>query len=229
GTIRSHGVHAAAVVIAPDEMVKFTPLEMAQKGVIATQYSMGPIEDLGLLKIDFLGLSNLTIIKNALRIIRKVYGKNIDIGKVPLTDIKTYELLKSGETIGVFQLESAGMKRYLKELRPTVFDDIIAMVALYRPGPMQWIEDFIARKHGLREIKYLHPVMKDSLESTYGIIIYQEQVMQISKDLAGFSGAQADTLRKGIGKKNPEVVKKMRKQFIDGAVKKSKADRKLME
>lgn len=229
GTIRSHGVHAAGVVIVPDEIVKFVPLEMAQKGVIATQYSMGPIEDLGLLKIDFLGLSNLTTIKNALRIVKKVYGKNIDISQIPLNDAKTFKLLQDGDTIGVFQLESAGMKRYLKELRPTVFDDIIAMVALYRPGPMQWIEDFIARKHGLLEIKYIHPVMKDSLQSTYGVIVYQEQVMQISKDLSGFSGVQADTLRKGIGKKIPEVLAKMKKEFIDGGVKHSGAERRLME
>lgn len=229
GTIRSHGVHAAGVVITPEELVKYVPLEMAQKGVIATQYSMGPIEDLGLLKIDFLGLSNLTIIKNTIRIIKKVDGAVIDLDNLPLDDGKTYELLQQGATTGVFQLESAGMKRYLKELRPTVFDDIIAMVALYRPGPMQWIEDFIARKHGRRQIEYMHPLMKSALENTYGIIVYQEQVMQISKDLSGFSGSQADTLRKGIGKKIPEVLAKMKKEFINGAVKHSGADRRQME
>ena len=149
GTIRSHGVHAAGVVVAPEDIVNYAPLEMAQKGVVATQYSMYPImDDIGLLKMDFLGLSNLTIIKNALRIVRKVYGKEIDITKIPLNDKKTYELLAKGETTGVFQLESAGMKRYLKELKPTVFDDIIAMVALYRPIVTQWIDDFIARKNG---------------------------------------------------------------------------------
>ena len=229
GTIRSHGVHAAGVVIAPDDIVNFVPLEMAQKGVVATQYSMGPIEDLGLLKIDFLGLSNLTTIKNALRIVKKVYGQDIDIGQIPLDDPLTFELLQKGETTGIFQLESAGMRRYLKQLKPTVFEDIIAMVALYRPGPMQWIEDFIARKHGQRKIEYLHPVMKSALENTYGVIVYQEQVMQISKDLCGFSGGQADTLRKGIAKKIPEVLAKMKKEFIDGAVVHSGADRRLME
>lgn len=229
GTIRSHGVHAAGVVIAPDEIVKYVPLEMAQKGVVATQYPMGPIEDLGLLKMDFLGLSNLTIIKNALRIIRKVYDKDIDITAIAMDDKKTFELLQKGETIGVFQLESAGMRRYLKQLKPTTFDDIIAMVALYRPGPMQWIDDFIARKHGQRKIEYLHPLMKAALENTYGVIVYQEQVMQISKDLCGFSGGQADTLRKGIAKKIPEVLAKMKKEFVDGAVSHSKADRGLME
>src|SRR3990167_9009038 len=151
GTIRSHGVHAAGVIITPDDLVKLVPLEMAQKGVVATQYSMGPIEDLGLLKIDFLGLSNLTTIKNSLRIIRKVYGKSIDIAQIPMDDAKTFALLEKGDTTGVFQLESAGMKRYLKELKPSTFDDIIAMVALYRPGPMQCIEDFISRKHGQRK------------------------------------------------------------------------------
>lgn len=229
GTIRSHGVHAAGVVIAPDDIVKFTPLELAQKGVIATQYSMNPIEDLGLLKMDFLGLSNLTTIKNALRIIKKVYGKNIDIGEIPLDDKKTFEILQRAETTGVFQLESAGMRRYLKLLKPTVFEDIIAMVALYRPGPMQWIDDFIARKHGQKKITYMHPVMKDALENTYGVIVYQEQVMQISKDLCGFSGGQADTLRKGIGKKIPEVLAKMKVQFIEGGVKHSNAERAMME
>ena len=229
GTIRSHGVHAAGVVIAPDDIVKFVPLEMAQKGVIATQYSMGPIEDLGLLKMDFLGLSNLTIIKNALRIIKKVYKQDIDITKIPLDDKETFSLFQRGDTTGVFQLESSGMKRYLKELKPTVFDDIVAMVALYRPGPMQWIEDFIARKHGDRAIEYLHPAMQPSLENTYGVIVYQEQVMQISKEMCGFTGGQADTLRKAIGKKQVEVMKKLKKDFIDGAVKTSKADPAMME
>ncbi|RWZ79387.1 MAG: DNA polymerase III subunit alpha [Candidatus Chaera renei] len=229
GTIRSHGVHAAGVVIAPDDIVRFTPLEMAQKGVVATQYAMGPIDDLGLLKMDFLGLSNLTIIKNALRIIKRVYKTEIDLDKLPLDDAATFKLFQKGDTTGVFQLESAGMKRYLKELKPTVFDDIIAMVALYRPGPIQFIDDFIDRKHGRKRIAYLHPKMENALKSTYGVLVYQEQVMQISKDLCGFSGGQADTLRKGIGKKIPEVLAKMKPAFIDGAVKHGGADRRAME
>jgi DNA polymerase-3 subunit alpha len=229
GTIRSHGVHAAGVVIAPDEIVRFAPLELAQKGVTATQYSMGPIEDLGLLKMDFLGLSNLTTIKNTLRIIKKVDGKDIDISKIPLDDKKTFQLLQKAATIGVFQLESAGMRRYLKQLKPTVFEDIIAMVALYRPGPMQWIDDFIARKHGLKKIEYLHPIMKNALENTYGVIVYQEQVMQISKEMCGFTGGQADTLRKGISKKIPEVLDKLKNEFIEGAVITVGADRRMME
>lgn len=229
GTIRSHGVHAAGVVIAPDDIVKFAPLEMAQKGVVATQYSMGPIEELGLLKMDFLGLSNLTIIKNALRIIKRVYGKDIDINTIPLDDHKTFELFQRGDTTGVFQLESAGMKRYLKELKPTVFEDIVAMVALYRPGPMQFIDDFIGRKHGTRTIVYPHHSMENALKNTYGVLVYQEQVMQISKEVCGFTGGEADTLRKAIGKKNIDMMRKMRDKMIAGAKEKSDIDQALME
>lgn len=229
GTVRSHGVHAAGVVIAPDDIVKFVPLEMAQKGVITTQYAMGPIEDLGLLKMDFLGLSNLTTIKNALRIIRKVYGKELEVSEIPLDDKKAYKLLGKGDTTGVFQLESAGMKRYLKQLKPSVLEDIIAMVALYRPGPMQFIDDFIARKNGEKKITYMHPKMEMALHNTYGVLVYQEQVMQISRDLCGFTGGQSDTLRKGIAKKIPEVLAKMKVEFIEGAIKQSGADRKQME
>lgn len=229
GTIRSHGVHAAGVVIAPDEIIKFTPLELAQKGVISTQYPMGPIEELGLLKMDFLGLSNLTTINNTLRIIKKVYQKTIDIDSLPLDDKKTFELLQRGDTTGVFQLESAGMKRYLKELKPSAFDDIVAMVALYRPGPMQFIESFIKRKHGQEKISYLHDKFENALSSTYGILVYQEQFMQISKDFAGFSGGQADTLRKAVGKKNIELMRKVKVDFVEGAVKHSGADSKLAE
>lgn len=229
GTIRSHGVHAAGVVIAPDEIVKFTPLEMAQKGVVSTQYSMGPVDEIGLLKVDFLGLSNLTIIRNTLRIIKKVYDEDIDIGSIDLEDEKTFNLFQKGDTTGVFQFESAGMKRYLKQLQPTRFDDLIAMNALYRPGPMQWIDDFIARKHGEKSIEYLHPALEPSLKSTYGILVYQEQFMQISKDLCGFTGGQADTLRKAVGKKIVSLMKKVKADFIEGAIKKSNVPRETME
>lgn len=229
GTIRNAGTHAAGVVIAPEPLVEYTPLTRASKGGIATQYSMNPIEDIGLLKFDFLGLSNLTVIKNAIRIIKKVYKKEIAINEIPIDDKKTFELLSNGDTTGVFQLESAGMKRYLKELKPDKFEDIIAMVSLYRPGPMQWIEDFINRKHNPELITYGHPKMESALKETYGIIVYQEQVMQIAKDLSGFSGGQADTLRKGIGKKIPEVIAKMKNEFIDGAIKTSDADKKFVE
>lgn len=229
GTIRNAGTHAAGVVIAPEPLVEYTPLTRASKGGIATQYSMNPIEELGLLKFDFLGLSNLTVIKNAIRIIKKVYKKEIVITEIPIDDKKTFELLSNGDTTGVFQLESAGMKRYLRELRPDKFEDIIAMVSLYRPGPMQWIEDFINRKHRPELVTYGHPKMEAALKETYGIIVYQEQVMQIAKDLSGFTGGQADTLRKGIGKKIPEVIAKMKNEFIDGAIKTSDADKKFVE
>lgn len=229
GTIRSHGVHACGVVIAPDDLVKYIPLERAQKGVIATQFPMGEVEDLGLLKMDFLGLSNLSIINNALRIIRKVYKKDIKLSELRLDDKKTYELFQRGDTTGVFQLESAGMKRYLKELRPSHFEDIIAMVALYRPGPMQFIDSFIRRKHGEEEITFLHPKMKPALGNTYGILVYQEQFMQISKELAGFTGGQADTLRKAVGKKKLDLMAEVKPQLIEGAIKHSDMPRKDIE
>ena len=222
-------MHAAGVVIAPDDIVKYVPLEMAQKGVVATQYPMGPVEELGLLKMDFLGLSNLTIIKNTLRIIKKVYGETIDLSKIPLDDTPTYELFQRGDTTGVFQLESAGMKRYLRELKPSVFDDIIAMVALYRPGPMQFIDSFIKRKHGEEKITYLDPGLESALKSTYGILVYQEQFMQISKEWCGFTGGQADTLRKAVGKKKMDLMLKIRPDFIEGAITHGGASKEVAE
>lgn len=239
GTVRSHGVHAAGVVIAPDDIVKFIPLERAQKQilladgtkkeVISTQYPMGPVEDLGLLKMDFLGLSNLTILRNAIRIIKAVHKVSITPEEIPLDDSKTFELFQKGDTTGVFQLESAGMKRYLRELKPTDFEDIVAMVALYRPGPMQFIGDFIARKHGQKTISYPHDTMKNALENTYGILVYQEQVMQISKEVCGFTGGEADTLRKAIGKKNADLMAKMKDKMIEGGQKHSGISKPLME
>lgn len=229
GTIRSHGVHAAGVVIAPDDIVKYAPLEMAQKGVVSTQYPMGPVEELGLLKMDFLGLSNLSIINSALRIIKRVYKNDIDLSKIPLDDSKTYELFQRGDTTGVFQLESAGMKRYLRELKPTVFEDIIAMVALYRPGPMQFIDSFIKRKHGLEEITYLDKGMENALSPTYGILVYQEQFMQISKEWCGFTGGQADTLRKAVGKKKIDLMRKVKVEFVEGAIKVGGAKKEVAE
>lgn len=229
GTIRSHGVHAAGVVIAPEDIVRYTPLEMAQKGVVATQYSMGPIEQLGLLKMDFLGLSNLTTIKNALRIIKRVYGEDIDIHSIPMDDKKTFELFQRGDTTGVFQFESAGMKRYLKQLKPTEFDDLIAMNALYRPGPMQFIDDYIARKHGEKKVTYEHPGLKAALGNTYGVLVYQEQFMQVSKEMCGFTGGQADTLRKAIGKKQRDTMAKMKTAFIEGMMEHSQVTRNFAE
>jgi DNA polymerase-3 subunit alpha len=229
GTIRSNGVHAAGVVIAPEPLDHYTPLQRAQKGGISTQYSMNHIDSLGLLKMDFLGLSNLTIINDALRIIRRVHEHTIDLATLPLDDAKTYELLSRGDTTGVFQLESAGMKKYLRQLKPSDFDDIIAMVALYRPGPMQFIDDFIERKHGRRKVVYEHVGMEAALSNTYGILVYQEQFMQISKDMCGFTGGQADTLRKAIGKKQRETMAKMKVAFIDGMVQTSQVERDFAE
>ncbi|HSX02418.1 MAG TPA: DNA polymerase III subunit alpha [Candidatus Saccharimonadia bacterium] len=229
GTIRNNGVHAAGVVIAPAPIVDYIPLQRAQKGMPCTMFSMGYVEEVGLLKMDFLGLSNLTIINNALVIIKRVYDVDIDLGHLPLDDKPTFELLARGDTTGVFQLESAGMKRYLRELKPTVFDDIIAMAALYRPGPMQFIDGFIDRKHGRAEISYFSPKMEAALKMTYGVLVYQEQVMQIAKDMCGFTGGQADTLRKGVAKKKPEVLAKLKTDFIEGAVTISGADRAKME
>ena len=229
GTIRNHGVHACGVVIAPDDLVKYLPLEMAQKGVVATQVPMGQVEDLGLLKMDFLGLKNLSIISTAQKIVKQTYGVDIDLSTLTLDDKKAYELLARGDSTGVFQLESAGMKRYLRELKPSKFEDIIAMVALYRPGPMSEIPKFIARKHGEEEITYYEDHMENALKNTYGILVYQEQFMQISKEVCGFTGGQADTLRKAVGKKNIELMKKMKGEFIEGAVKHSNADRAKVE
>ena len=217
GTIRSHGVHACGIVIAPDDLVKFLPLEVSAKGPLATQYPSTQVEELGLLKMDFLGLSNLSVINNALRMIRKVYHDDIDLYNVPLDDPLAYQLLQNAETTGVFQLESAGMKRYLKDLKASSFEDIIAMVALYRPGPMQFIDSFIRRKHGEEPITYLHPGLENALKSTYGILIYQEQFMQISKEWCGFTGGQADTLRKAVGKKKVALMNKVKPEFIKGA------------
>lgn len=219
GTIRSHGVHAAGVVIAHDDIVKFVPLEMAQKGVVATQYSMGPIEDLGLLKMDFLGLSNLTTIKNALRIIKKVYGKSINIDQIPLDDTQTFELLRRGETTGIFQLESAGMRRYLKQLKPNQFEDIIAMVSLYRPGPIAEIPQFIIGKNQPKRITYPHSSLEPILKSTYGVMVYQEQIIGMLQMIAGYSPGQADLVRKAIGKKKREIMNAEMPRFIEGCLK----------
>lgn len=221
GTVRHAGQHASAFVISKDELVCYVPLQMAQKEGVkqVTQYSMYPVAELGLLKMDFLGLKNLTTIERALEIIEAVEGKKIDIYNLPLDDGKTFELFGKAETTGVFQLESAGMKRYIKELRPTSVDDIAVMVALYRPGPMQFIDSFIARKNGRERIEYPHEMTKNALEVTYGIPVYQEQVMQISKDMAGFTGGEADKLRKAMGKKIAALMAEMKVKFIKGSVK----------
>lgn len=219
GTVRSHGVHAAGVVIAPDDIVRFAPLEMAQKGVVATQYAMGPVEELGLLKMDFLGLSNLTILKNALRIVRRVHGRELELSDIPNDDDKTLALFRAGDTTGVFQFESAGMKRYLRELQPTEFADLIAMNALYRPGPMAEIPRFIESKNNAGAVKYLHQSLEPVLKDTYGVMVYQEQITQLLQLVAGYSAGEADLVRKAIGKKKRDIMQAEEPKFITGCIK----------
>lgn len=222
GVARHASTHAAAVVITDKPITEYVPLQLSstsdgEKDTV-TQYAMGPVEHLGLLKMDFLGLKNLTVIGRALELIKERHNVDIDLDKLPLTDQKAYKLLQDGITTGIFQLESAGMKRYLKELKPNEFEDIISMVALYRPGPMDSIPDFIAAKHGRKKITYLHPILKPILEKTYGVIVTQDQVLQIAREFAGFSYAEADILRKAVGKKIKELLDEQRNKFIQGAI-----------
>jgi len=221
GVARHASTHAAGIVISREPLVNCVPLQYAPRGEqeIITQYAMNEIEAIGLIKMDILGLANLSIMGNALRIIRKTQGKQIDIDNLPLDDKKTYELLSAAKTTGVFQLESDGMKRYLKELKPSEFDDIIAMVALYRPGPIELIPDYIAGKHGKKKIEYLHPKLEPILRDTYGIAVYQEQVLQIARNIAGFSLGEADILRKAVGKKIKKLLMEQEIKFVQGAVK----------
>ncbi|OGF35362.1 DNA polymerase III subunit alpha [Candidatus Falkowbacteria bacterium RIFOXYC2_FULL_48_21] len=223
GVARHASTHACGVVITREPVDHYCPCQYArdQEAAIISQYSLHPVEDLGILKMDFLGLKNLTILEKACEIVEKMHGVKIKVDDLKLDDKKTYELFQRGETTGVFQFESSGMKRYLKMLKPSVFEDLIAMVALYRPGPLNsgMVDEFIARKHGQKEITYLHPVMANSLKNTYGVIVYQEQVMQLSKDMAGFTGGQADTLRKAMGKKIAALMEKMKAEFLAGCAK----------
>ncbi|MFA6017943.1 MAG: DNA polymerase III subunit alpha [Patescibacteria group bacterium] len=220
GNPRHASQHACGIVIGDRPLVLRVPLQRGQHEDMAlvTQYSLNSAEAAGLVKMDFLGLSNLTVIEDALEIIEAVHKVRVDLDNAPLDDVKTFDLLGRGETTGVFQLESDGMKRYIKELKPTAFEDIIAMVSLYRPGPMQFIESFIRRKHGSEKVVYEHPLMENAFRETYGIPVYQEQVMQVAKDMAGFTGGEADTLRKAMGKKIAELMAKMKVKFIEGSV-----------
>jgi len=220
GTARHLSTHAAGVVIADKPLYHYTPLQYAPKGerMLITQYSMYPLEKIGLVKMDLLGLSNLTTIKNTLRILRKTKGIELNIEEVPLDDPRAFQLLSRAETTGVFQLESEGMKRYLKELQPSHFGDIVAIVALYRPGPLQFIPDYIDRKRGRKKISYLHPALEPILKETYGIAIYQEQVLEIAQKLCSFSLGEADVLRKAIGKKIRTLLIEQKKKFVEGAV-----------
>jgi len=225
GVARHASVHAAGLVMADKPLVEYVPLQLATKGetTIVTQYEMHSLEDVGLVKMDLLGLANLSIIDNALRIIKKTREEKINIEKIPLDDKKTYKLLSSGKTSGVFQLESEGMKRYLKELKPSNIHDVMAMVSLYRPGPIELIPEFIAGKHGYKKITYLHPKLEPILAETYGVAVYQEQVLQIARDICGFSLGQADILRKAIGKKIKKLLLEQKEKWIEGAVQKGVA------
>jgi DNA polymerase-3 subunit alpha len=221
GVARHTSTHACGVVVTPEPLTEYVPCQYASPDdkTIVTQYSLHSVEDLGLLKIDFLGLSNLTILENAQNIVRQTRDVHIEYDSLPLDDPTTYRLLQEGKTTGVFQLESAGMKRYLKALKPTEMEDIIAMVALYRPGPMDLIPEFIAGKKGVKKPHYLHPLLEPILSKTYGIAVYQEQVMRIVQDLAGFSLGEADVLRKAVGKKIVKLLAEQKEKFITGCVK----------
>ncbi len=223
GVSRHASTHAAGVVISREPLTKYVPLQRGAKvdnqEAVMTQFSMGDIASIGLLKMDFLGLANLTILGKARDIILQNHGIDIDLNNLPMDDEKTFELLSSGETAGVFQLEGAGMRRYIKELKPTTFSDIAAMVALYRPGPMEHIPRFIDSKHGRTPITYPHPALENILKETYGVIVYQDQVLFIVREFAGYSLGQADIFRKAMGKKIAEVMRKEKRSFINGAKK----------
>ncbi|RVT99881.1 DNA polymerase III subunit alpha [Mucilaginibacter limnophilus] len=228
GSVRNTGVHAAGIIIAPDDLTNIVPVATAKDSdLLVTQYDGRVIEDAGVIKMDFLGLKTLTIIKDALRMIKQNHGVEIDIDYIPLDDTRTFELYQRGDTNGTFQFESDGMQMYLRDLKPDKFEDLIAMNALYRPGPIEYIPNFIKRKHGLEPISYDLPDMEEHLGETYGITVYQEQVMLLSQKLAGFTKGDADVLRKAMGKKQIEVLNKMEAQFMEGAMAKGHPKDKL--
>jgi DNA polymerase-3 subunit alpha len=219
GFVRGEGVHAAGVVICRDPLHMHTPVKRDTKGeAVVTQYDGGRVAELGLLKMDFLGLRTLTVLAKALAAIKENHGVEIDLDAIPMDDRDTYRLYQRSDTDGVFQVESPGMRGVLKTLKPTVFADIVAVVALYRPGPMDSIPDFVDRKHGRKQVTYYDDRLRPILEETYGAIVYQEQVMRISMTMSGFPAAKAEKLRKAMGKKKADVMAALKKDFIDGAV-----------
>ena len=221
GVARHVSIHACGVVISNEPLENIVPVQHPSQNnqIIITQYEMNSIEKIGLLKIDLLGLTELTIIENTLNLIKNIHKIEIDINNIPLNDKKTYQLLQQGNTTSIFQLESDGMKKYLKQLKPTQFEDIIVMLALYRPGPMQLLPEYIKRKHKKKKIEYLHPKLKPILEKTYGICVYQEQLLQITQKLAGLTIEEADILRKAVGKKIKKLLTEQKSKFIQGCVK----------
>ena len=228
GMNRHASIHAAGVVIAPGELTDFVPLYKSSSDDVTSQYDMKGLEEIGLLKLDFLGLRNLTVIDKAVKLI-KAKGTKLDIEKLSMEDSEVYELFAKGNTIGVFQFESSGMREFLKKLKPTVIEDLIAMNALYRPGPMENIDSFISRKHGTTDISYPHPLMEPILKETYGIIVYQEQVMQIANEIAGFTLAEADIMRRAMGKKIKSLMNDLAIKFVSGAEKKNIKKKKAEE
>ncbi|MGL4584841.1 MAG: DNA polymerase III subunit alpha [Flavobacterium sp.] len=225
GSMRNTGIHACGVIITPDDITKFVPVTLAKDSdLYVTQFDNSVAESAGLLKMDFLGLKTLTLIKDTIKLVKYRTGIEIDPDKIPIDDVKTYELFQRGETIGVFQYESAGMQKYMRELKPTVFADLIAMNALYRPGPLEYIPSFIRRKNGEEPIVYDLDACEEYLKETYGITVYQEQVMLLSQKLAGFTKGEADVLRKAMGKKQKEVLDKMKPQFVAQASAKGHAE-----
>jgi len=221
GTVRHAGTHACAVVLAEEPLIKYTPLQRATGGEedeIVTQYPMKPLEEIGLLKVDFLGLKNLTIIEETKKLVKITKDIDVDLDEIGMEDKKTFKLLQVADTTGVFQLESAGMRRYLKDLKPSKFEDIVAMGALYRPGPMEWIPNYINGKHNPDKVKYLHKSFEKILSETYGVAVYQEQILQIARDFAGFTLGEADILRKAVGKKIPKLLAEQREKFVKGAI-----------
>ena len=229
GSVRNTGIHACGVIITPDDITKFVPVATAKDSdLYVTQFDNSVVEDAGLLKMDFLGLKTLTLIKDTVKIVKAKHGILLDPDNFSLEDEKTYELFQRGETVGVFQYESPGMQKHLKDLKPTVFDDLIAMNALYRPGPMEYIPSFVRRKHGDEEIEYDLPAMEEYLKETYGITVYQEQVMLLSQKLADFTKGEADVLRKAMGKKQIAVLDKMKPKFVEQASAKGH-DAKMLE
>jgi len=228
GSVRNTGIHACGVIITPDDITKFVPVALAKDSdLYVTQFDNSVVEDAGLLKMDFLGLKTLTLIKDTVKIVKTKHNILLDPDSFPLDDEKTYELFQRGETVGVFQYESPGMQKHLKDLKPTVFDDLIAMNALYRPGPMEYIPSFVKRKHGDEDIEYDLPAMEEYLKETYGITVYQEQVMLLSQKLADFTKGEADVLRKAMGKKQIAVLDKMKPKFIEQASAKGHDAKKL--
>ena len=221
GSVRNTGTHACGIIIARDHLDKYVPVSTVKESVLeyATQFDGKYVESIGLLKMDFLGLKTLSIIKESLENIKRSKGEDVDIDNVPLDDKETYELYSRGETTALFQFESDGMKKYLRELKPTRFEDLIAMNALYRPGPMGYIPNFIARKHGREKIEYDLPIMEEILKETYGITVYQEQVMLLSRTMAGFTRGQSDSLRKAMGKKKIEEMNKLKIEYLEGCKK----------